>query len=190
MTWRVNFVRSKAAQKQLARTSLTWNFTHPGLKLASYVIIVIVLYFTVDDRIIARWTNNLYYAGKVCSIGNGLVNVLFDDNDRIIHRVSDISAVIPDRVPHDVAIGHHVVATWKGGNKYYIGYVSDRVSDDRFKVTFDDNDEDYYAVSQLRIFPDHWQAYEGQYKNHVHDSHYKTRVSARGRGRGTPRKIW
>ena len=93
------------------------------------------------------------------------MNVLFDDNDTIIHRVSDISAVIPDKVPHDVDNGHHVVATWKGSNTYFIGYVSDKHSDDRLKVTFDDNDEDYYAVSQLRIFPDHWSAHEGQYRH-------------------------
>ena len=66
------------------------------------------------------------------------MHILFDDNDKIIHRVSDISAVISDKVPHDVGIGHHVVATWKGGNKYFIGYMSD------------DNDEDYYAVSHVR----------------------------------------
>lgn len=88
------------------------------------------------------------------------MNISFDDNDTIIHRVSDISAVIPDKVPHDVDIGHHVVATWKGGNTYFIGYVSEKDSGNRFKVTFDDNDEDYYAVSQLRIFPEHWSSHE------------------------------
>ncbi|XP_078359533.1 uncharacterized protein LOC144644005 [Oculina patagonica] len=116
--------------------------------------------FHVDDRIIARWTNNLYYPGKVSSIEDALVSVLFDDNDTITHSISDISAVIPDNVPHEMEIGHHVLATWKGGQKYFIGYVSDRYSDNRFKVTFDDNDQDYYAISQLRTFPDHWSAHE------------------------------
>ena len=91
------------------------------------------------------------------------MHILFDDNDTIIHRVSDISAVISDKVPLGVGIGHHVVATWKGGNKYFIGYVSDKDSDNRLKVTFDDNDEDYYAASELRFFPEHWSAHEGQY---------------------------
>ena len=101
------------------------------------------------------------------------MNVLFDDSDTIIHRISDVSAVIPDKVPHDVAIGHHVVATWKGGNKYFIGYVSDKDSVNRVKVTFDDNDEDYYTVSQLRIFPEHWSAHEGQYRptSMIHRNH-------------------
>lgn len=108
------------------------------------------------------------------SVGNGLVNVLFDDNDTITHRISDVSAVISDKVPQDVDIGHHVIATWKGGNTYFIGYVSDKDSGSLVKVTFDDNDEDYYTVNQLRIFPDHWSAHEGQYiptsmtlKNHA-----------------------
>ena len=97
------------------------------------------------------------------STDNGLINVLFDDNDTITHSIFDTSAVIPDNVPtYEIEIGHHVVATWKGGQKYYIGYVSDKYSDSRFKVTFDDNDEDFYTSSQLRIFPDHLSAHEGQ----------------------------
>lgn len=59
-------------------------------------------------------------------------------------------------------IGSHVVTTWKGSHKYDIGYVSDKDSNNLFEVTFDDNDEDYYAASQLRIFPDHSSAHEGQ----------------------------
>ena len=107
------------------------------------------------------------------SIVNGLVYISFDDGDTIIHSASDISAVIPDKVPHDINIGDHVVATWKGGNKYFIGYVSDKGPGNRFKVTFDDNDEDYYAVSQLRIFPDHLSAHEGQYRSMpmIHRNH-------------------
>jgi len=106
----------------------------------------------VNDRVIARWTNNLYYAGKVSSIENHQINVLFDDGDRITHSIRDISAVIPDEEPQQVQIGQHVITTWKGGHKYYIGYVSDKNSDG-FKVTFDDNDEDFYPAKQLRIFP-------------------------------------
>lgn len=115
----------------------------------------------MNDRIIARWTNNLYYAGKVFATGNGQTHVLFDDGDRITHSIRDISAIIRDQEPTQVQIGQHVVATWKGGHKYYIGYVSDKDSNNRFKVTFDDNDEDFYLAKQLRIFPDHHSAHEG-----------------------------
>ena len=121
-----------------------------------------IFLFAVDDRIIARWTNNLYYAGKVFAIAHGQIYVLFDDGDRITHSIRDISAVILDQVPNQVQIGQHVVATWKGGHKYYIGYVSgSNYFLKTFKVTFDDNDEDTYFAKQLRIFPDHYSAHEG-----------------------------
>ena len=76
----------------------------------------------------------------------------------------DISAVIPDRKPYyfQVEKGQHVLATWKGGHKYYIGYVTDEDSSGRLKVTFDDNDEDFYDVQQLRIFPDNPFAHSGK----------------------------
>ncbi len=122
----------------------------------------IIVSLTVNDRIISRWTNNLYYAGKVSSIGKGLIHVLFDDGDRISHSIADISAVIPDKVSYHVDVGSHVVTTWKGGHKYYIGYVTEKDSSNRLKVTFDDKDEDYYTARQLRIFPDHLSAHEGK----------------------------
>ena len=120
-----------------------------------------VSHFTVDDRIIARWTNNLYYAGKVVATEGELLRVLFDDGDKITHSIWDSSAVILDEEPNLVQIGQHVLATWKGGHKYYIGFVSDKVSNNRFKVTFDDNDKDFYLTEQLRIFPEHNSAHKG-----------------------------
>jgi len=109
---------------------------------------------SVNDRVIAHWTNNLYYAGQVSSIENHQINVLFDGGDRITHSIRDISAVIPDQEPHQVQIGRHVVTTWKGGHKYHIGYVTEK-NCDVFKVTFDENDEDFCLAKQLRIFPEH-----------------------------------
>lgn len=131
----------------------------------------IIVSLTVNDRIIARWTNNLYYAGKVSSIGNGVVRVLFDDGDKITHSITDVSAVIPDRVPRQVNIGDHVVTTWKGGSKYYIGYVSDKDSN-RFKVTLDNNDEDDYTAKQLRIFREHLTAHAGKSEDLSLPKHY------------------
>ena len=86
---------------------------------------------------------------------------MFDDGDRITHSIRDISAVIPDEEPQQVQIGQHVITTWKGGHKYYIGYVSDKNSDG-FKVTFDDNDEDFYPAKQLRIFPNQRRPHKGK----------------------------
>jgi len=116
--------------------------------------------FRVNDRIIARRTNNLYYAGKVSSTANGLIRILFDDGNTITHSDTDISAVIADTVPNQVDIGDHVVTTWTGGRQYYFGYVCDKNSNNRWKVTFDDNYEDFYTTSQLRIFPDHFSAHD------------------------------
>ena len=135
------------------------------MQICTYLFVYLFIYlfiYLVNDRIIARWWNNLYYAGRVSWIGNGRIHILFNDNDRITHSIRDISAVIPDRVPRKVRVGQHVVATWKGGHKYYIGYVSRKVSSRRFKVTFDDNDEDFYYTRQLRIFPDHHLAHNGK----------------------------
>lgn len=95
------------------------------------------------------------------STGIGLIHILFDNGDRITHKDTDISAVIANNVPYQVNIGDHVVTTWKGGPKYYIGYVSDKDSNNRFKVIFDDNNEEFYTTSQLRIFPDHSYAHDG-----------------------------
>ena len=128
---------------------------------SSFSFFVCVFFAAGNDRIIARWTNNLYYPGKVSLIENEQIHVLFDDGDRITHNIRDISAVIPDQEPHQVHMGQHVVATWKGGEVYYIGYVSDKDSYNRFKVTFDDNDEGFYLAKQLRIFPDHHSALAG-----------------------------
>ena len=119
----------------------------------------------MGDRVIARWTNNLYYPGKVTepSPCNGEIHVLFDDGDRISHLTTDVSAVILDKPPTKIELGQHVMATWKGGKKYYIGFVTDiRTGSHKFKVTFDDNDEDFYTMAQLRIFSDHSSAHKGE----------------------------
>ena len=121
---------------------------------------VFIIALTVNDRTIARWTNNHYYAGKVSSTGNGLIHILFDDGNTITHSDTDISSVLADTVPYQVNIGEHVVTTWKGGNKYYIGYISDKDSNNHSKVTFDDNEEGFYTTSQLRIFLDHFSVHD------------------------------
>ena len=61
-----------------------------------------------------------------------------------------------------VHIGQHVLANWKGGVKYYIGYVTAKTSNDLYTVTFDDNDEASYHPAQLTEFPDHRSARKGK----------------------------
>ena len=126
------------------------------------------MFISVNDRVIARWTKNFYYPGKISATGDGLIHVLFDDGDRITHTVRDVSAVIPDQQPSHVNEGQHVVARWEGGHKYYIGYMSQLVSGSRpSKVTFYDNHEDYYQAIQLRKFPDHQTGHEGKGRGKV-----------------------
>lgn len=140
------------------------------LKLACFPFLrgLINLYFTlfvtVDDRVIARWTDNLYYAGKISYVSeDGQLNVLFDDGaNTIAHSITDISAVILDSELCYAQVGQHALAPREGSDKYYIGYVSDQDSSGRFMVTVDDNDEDIYYVTQLRIFPEHPSAHTGK----------------------------
>ena len=119
-------------------------------------------FVTVNDRVIARWTNNRYQAGKVTSTENEQITVLFDKGNKAIYSTRDISATILDEEPHQVQLGQHVVATWKGGNEYFIGYVSEKDSNNRFKVVFDNNNEDFYDAKELRLFPDHRSVHSGK----------------------------
>ena len=86
--------------------------------------------------------------------------ILFDDGDKISHSIGDNSAVIDDKCPDEMKAGQHVVATWKGGHKYYIGFVKEITSSGKFSVRFDDNGEDSYKKCDLRIFPEHVSSYE------------------------------
>ena len=88
---------------------------------------------------------------------------MFDDGDQITHSIHDASAVIYDRAPEEVYVGQHVIATWKGGVKFFIGFVTEERDDGKFKVVFDDNDEDYYNADDLRQFPDHEIPHEGKW---------------------------
>ncbi|XP_078361140.1 uncharacterized protein LOC144645435 [Oculina patagonica] len=124
-----------------------------------FVLVVlpcIVAAFDLGDDVTARWTNNKYYRGMVADFpAPDKIEILFDDGDQITHSIHDVSAVIYDRAPEEVYVGQHVMATWKGGVKFYIGFVTEERADGKFKVVFDDNDEDYYSADDLREFPDH-----------------------------------
>ncbi|XP_078361400.1 uncharacterized protein LOC144645723 [Oculina patagonica] len=124
-----------------------------------FVLVVlpsIVLAFDLGDDVIARWTNNKYYRGMVAySPSPSEIKIMFDDGDQIIHSIHDVSAVIYDRAPTNVYVGQHVMATWKGSAKFFIGFVTEKRADGKFKVVFDDNDEDYFYGGDLREFADY-----------------------------------
>lgn len=77
-----------------------------------------------------------------------------------------MSAVIADKATKKCPLGQHVIATWKGSAKYYIGYVIEKVKSNRqknrgCKVLFDDGDMEWYKPKDLRVFPDHTSPLEG-----------------------------
>ena len=117
------------------------------------------------DRIIARWTTKKYYGGKVSSITSNQMNVLFDDGDRITHRLDDIAAVFPDEAPtaDQVNVATHIVSKWKGSGQYFNGFVTAKPSSSSYEVTFDDGDKETYTLSQLRILPDHDLPHNGKW---------------------------
>ena len=125
---------------------------------------MIIVFVEVDDRIIARWTNNKYYAGKVeyISEARNTIGILFDDGDKIEHPLGDVTAVFLDEVPESVEYKYHVIAPWKGSYRQHIGYVVDVSLFGESKIRFDhDNNEAWYKNNQLRILPDASSPHEG-----------------------------
>ena len=71
----------------------------------------------VGDRIIGRWTNNVYYPGKVSDVSSFTYTILFDNGNKTTHSIGDNSAVIDDKCPQEMIAGQHVVGKrkWKRG---------------------------------------------------------------------------
>ena len=124
--------------------------------------ILFLPFFSVGERVLGRWSNNLYYAGKVEDVSSFWYTILFDDGDKITHSIGDNSAVIDDKCPDEMKAGQHVVGRWKGGHKYYIGFVKEITSSGKFSVRFDDNNEDLYKKCSLRVFPEHIYVHESK----------------------------
>ena len=118
----------------------------------------------VGDHVIARWKNNHYYGGKIASISptRKSVGILFDDGDEITHPLGDVTAVLPDKKPNFIKYYDHVIAPWKGSYKQYIGFVIEMRPNGTFKVLFDDRDEAWYTINQVRILPQTSSTHEGK----------------------------
>ena len=99
----------------------------------------------------------MYYRGKVDLFpSSGSIKISYDDGDEITHPVEDGSAVIADKAPDTVDERDHVMATWKGGSKYHLGFIIEQRDldyDPKYKVFFDDGDSDWYNIQDLRKFP-------------------------------------
>ena len=118
----------------------------------------------VGDRVIARWTNNLYYAGNVTHISDRFktISVLFDDGDKITHPMLDVTAVFADTEPTSINYKDHVIAPWNGSYKQYIGFVVEMGPAGTFKVLFDDHDEAWYTKDKVRILPETSSPHDGE----------------------------
>ena len=72
-----------------------------------------------------RWTNKLYYHGKVTGVSDGKIHVQFDDGDRISHSFDDVGAVLTDVIPNpwNVPVGSRVIAAFSNRAHYFQGCV-------------------------------------------------------------------
>lgn len=106
------------------------------------------------DRVLARWTNNMYYRGHVEPIFHTMeTEVLFTDGTRITHLDEDKTAIIADESPAKVDVRQHVLVTWtRWKDKYFIGFVIDKTSSE-YKVLLDDGDQAWYKLQDLRVLP-------------------------------------
>ncbi len=128
--------------------------------LSSFVFVL----YIVGDRVIARWTDNHYYAGKVTHISERFKNisVLFDDGGKITHPMLDVTAVFADTEPTSINYKDHVIAPWKGSYKQYFGFVVEMDSDGTIKVLFDDHVEAWYTKDKVRILPETSSPHDGE----------------------------
>ena len=117
----------------------------------------------VGERVIARWTNNKYYAGKVSSFdqANRTIDIAFDDGDAITHKTDDVSAVILDQEPDSIKYKDHVIVPFQGGDAHITGFVTAVCTLKGFQIRFDNNNIAWFRKNKLRIFPDASSPHEG-----------------------------
>ena len=131
-----------------------------SMYLSSFVFVL----YIVGDRVIARWTDNHYYAGKVTHISERFKNisVLFDDGGKITHPMLDVTAVFADTEPTSINYKDHVIAPWEGSYTQYFGFVVEMDPDGTFKVLFDDHSEAWYTKDKVRILPETSSPHDGE----------------------------
>ena len=116
----------------------------------------------VGQKVYARWTNYKYYPGHVKNVGpDDVISVLFDDGDTRSYYVTDNNGVILDVAPNSdsaVTLYTRVIAFWPGTLRYYSATVT-KIDEEggRYYVKYDDGDEGWVDLSQMRILP--WWAF-------------------------------
>ena len=131
-------------------------------------------YHAVGERVIARWTNNKYYAGEVSSFDkvNRTIDIAFDDCDATTHKTDDISAVIRDQEPVSIKYKDHVIAPFLRGYTQILGFVTSVCTSKAFKIRLDNNYNTWFKKNELRIFPDASSPHDG-WLHKISSIHFK-----------------
>ena len=122
-----------------------------------------LFFHTVGERVIARRTNNKYYAGEVSTFDpeNNTVDIAFDDCNAITHKIDDISAVILDQEPDSLIYKDHVIVPFQRGYEQIIGFVTAVCTSKAFKIRLDNNYNTWFKKNELRFFPDASSPHDG-----------------------------
>ena len=116
--------------------------------------------YEVNDHVLARTADNLYFPGVVKAMENGQVHILLDDGEAVTHSAADISAVIPDKVPDPTTLkmNSHVIASCKSPF-YHIGFVVTANHDGNVGFKCDQifcrRRGKYIPVDKVRLYPEH-----------------------------------
>jgi hypothetical protein len=102
----------------------------------------------LGDRVLARWPaeTEWWYPGIVCIAEPSRLTVQFDDGDR--------AELAPWEVlPLSLSVGSRVYGRWQGGAYYYPGQIT-RQRGEAIHISYDDGDEEWTAVSMVRVHRD------------------------------------
>lgn len=110
----------------------------------------------VNDRVFARTVANLYFPGVVITMKDGKVHIQFDDGNAITHSATDVSAVIPDKLPDPTTLkrNSHVIVSCESPF-HHIGYVDTSNHDGNVGVVCDECGDICIPVDKVRLFPEH-----------------------------------
>jgi len=104
----------------------------------------------VNDRVLARTVDNLYFPAVVKTMENGQVRILFDDGDAITHS----AAVIPDKLPDPMTLKRtsHVIVSCESPF-HHIDFVDTGNHDGNVGVVCDQCGDICIPVGKVRLFP-------------------------------------
>lgn len=96
----------------------------------------------VGDRVLAEWTEGLWYPARIHSIEGDEIDLNFDDGDISVVNQSQVR-------PIDWEEGTQVECNWQNGGTYYPGVIA-QIDGDRIHIQYDDGDKEYATISRCR----------------------------------------